>query len=325
VRGFPLYSRLEFYAQARMPHPDGDDPPGLKVAFTKDEAVVLGAREVEAACFEYQPDVLLVVSGIFTPHWLLDLCRARGILVAALLTEQPYELGRELALAEHCDLVVLNDPAHLDRFREVSAAYYQPHCYDPGRHHPGPGRAEWACDVAFVGTAFASRLRFLELVEWPTDSVRLAGMWAQLPEGHRFERWLLNPNRMHCLDNTDTADLYRSTRASFNLYRADDEDGGHGGGGPGWAMGPREVELAACGTWFARHPRPEGDAVLPMLPTITTPDELSDALRWALTHDDARLAAANAARAAVADRTFVNAARRFLGCLERAEQLELAS
>lgn len=82
-------------------------------------------------------------------------------------------------------------------------------------------------------------------------------------------------------------------------------------------MGPREVELAACGTFFLREPRGEGDEVLPMLPTFTTPAEFQSLLREWLTRDDDRTALAHKARAAVADRTFVNHAAWLLDLLER--------
>ena len=83
-------------------------------------------------------------------------------------------------------------------------------------------------------------------------------------------------------------------------------------------MSPREVELAATGTFYIRDPRPESDDVLPMLPTLdpSDPASLTDVLRWWLAHDDERLAAAAAARAAVADRTFAAAAAAALGRLD---------
>jgi hypothetical protein len=52
-----------------------------------------------------------------------------------------------------------------------------------------------------------------------------------------------------------------------------------------------------------------------MLPTFTTPDDFGTQLRWWLAHDDARLEAADAARAAVADRTFDQNAARLLNAL----------
>jgi len=72
----------------------------------------------------------------------------------------------------------------------------------------------------------------------------------------------------------------------------------------GWACGPREVEMAACGTFFLREPRGEGDEVLDMLPTFSSPAEASELVRHWLARPDERQALADKARAAVADRTF---------------------
>jgi spore maturation protein CgeB len=99
----------------------------------------------------------------------------------------------------------------------------------------------------------------------------------------------------------------------LNLYRreahaADKADG--------WSMGPREVEMAACGLFFLRDPRPEGDEVLDMLPTFATPEDASEQLRWYLGHDGEREAAARKAREAIQDRTFDNHAARLLRLLE---------
>ena len=80
----------------------------------------------------------------------------------------------------------------------------------------------------------------------------------------------------------------------------------------GTPMGPREVELAACGSFFLREPRPEGDDLFPMLPTFTEPGDFGDQLRWWLSNEGPRLNAALAAQAAIADRTFTNTAARLL-------------
>jgi hypothetical protein len=81
-------------------------------------------------------------------------------------------------------------------------------------------------------------------------------------------------------------------------------------------MGPREVELAACGSFFMREPRGEGDDLFPMLPTFTTPAEFESQLRWWLAHPQERKAAAVAAQAAIADRTFTNTAARLLSIVD---------
>ena len=77
-------------------------------------------------------------------------------------------------------------------------------------------------------------------------------------------------------------------------------------------MGPREVELAACGSFFLREPRGEGDELFPMLPTFTTPHEFEQSLRWWLRHDMERREAARLAREQITDWTFEARARRLL-------------
>ena len=83
----------------------------------------------------------------------------------------------------------------------------------------------------------------------------------------------------------------------------------------GIACGPREIELAATGTWFARQSRPESDELFPMLPVFSSPEELGDVLRWALANPDVRDEAGSAARSAILDRTFPNNAKRLMGLL----------
>jgi spore maturation protein CgeB len=80
----------------------------------------------------------------------------------------------------------------------------------------------------------------------------------------------------------------------------------------GVACGPREIEMAACGLWFTRDPRPESDGLFAMLPSFTSPAEASEQIRWAVSHDRARQKAAAAAREAVAGRTFRESAMRLL-------------
>ena len=83
----------------------------------------------------------------------------------------------------------------------------------------------------------------------------LAGNWQNLPEGSHLDEYLVH-EREACFHNDATVDLYSSCKISANFYR---REGAPGVSTDGWAMGPREVELAACGTFFLRQPRGEGD------------------------------------------------------------------
>lgn len=303
VRTFELEKLLDYFSHA---YTDA----GGEIVKTHDEteAIQLAAGQIKSACYDWWPDLIVVISGFFMYPQLVEIMRARHRHVVLVCTESPYEDERQLHKAGWYDAVVLNDPTNLDAFTEVcdGPALYVPHAHDPTVHHPGLSRHR--SDVAFIGTGYPSRQRFLERVDWTGIDLSLGGNWENAPEtltryvGHALDE---------CVDNDVTADVYRGTKASFNLYRLE-TNGDVNDTADGWAMGPREVELAACGTWFARQSRPESDETLPMLPTFDSPEELGEQLRWALAHPEERSRAADLARSAVADRTFPNNARRLL-------------
>lgn len=307
VASLNLNDRLDFYSQVALKRK------GRWIrALSSEAAVHMASKGLTAAAYEFLPDVAIITSCFFVPTSTLDLLRARGVKVVLLLTESPYEDDIQVERAKRADVCLVNDPTNLDRFRAVCpATFYQPHAYNPAVHWPRPAKPEYKSDVAFVGTAFPSRLAFLEQIDWSGLDVFLAGNWNRVTDGSPLRPFVAHALD-ECLDNDQTVDAYCATKASFNLYRVEAER-------PeleaGWACGPREIELAACGTWFARQTRPESDSLFDMLPTFTEPAELGELLRWAVNHDDERAAAAAAARAAVADRTFKNSATRLLGLI----------
>ena len=280
---FNFDDRLDFYAR----HPSIGNP---------QDAALLAAKGIEVACYEFRPDVVVIVSGFYIPPTVLTIIRDRGAKVMMLHTESPYEDDRQTQRARFADVNVVNDPTNLDQFPD--GAVYLPHCYDPDRHFPRPPKREAASDFAFVGTGYRSRLDFFESVDWSGIDATFAGNWQMAdPESPILSH--LAHDVGECCPNDQTTILYTSTKVSANLYRKEAT-----AGADGWAMGPREVELAACGTFFMREPRPEGDDLLWMLPTFTDPGDFETQLRWWLDHDDARTDAARKAREAVADRTF---------------------
>lgn len=303
VARFELGDRLNLYSQAhKLDEFTGEPIQQLSGEFQ----VRLAAEDLRACCYDVWPDIVLVVSGFFLPESTFAILKERPHKVVLLATESPYEDDRQTRVGSWCDHVILNDPTNLDRY--TGDRWYQPHCYDPTIHHPGPPVRDLACDVSFVGSGYPSRIEFLEQVAWGKLDVILGGNWEGLDEGSRLNRYLIN-DRKHCFDNTDAADLYRSTTVGLNLYRkeADDADTADG-----WSMGPREVELAACERMFVREPRGEGDEIFPFLPTFSDPGELSELLHWWAARPDQASELGAKAAAAVADRTFVQAARRLL-------------
>lgn len=298
-----LQDRLGFYSSAgRIDKATGE----FQNMVNEEGAVRLASKGLEAVCFEWWPDVVIVVSCFYVPLDTLDIIRARGIKVVILGLESPYEDDVQLARAAHADLNVINDPTNLERFAAIGPAAYLPHAYRPTLHRPGPAVPDLACDFAFVGTGYPSRVEFLESVDWTGIDVALAGNW-QATDPDSPLRKFVSHDIDHCVENTEAVDLYRSAKASANLYRREAQRPELS---EGWAMGPREVELAATGTFFLREKRGEGDEVLPMVPTFDGPEDFADKLRWYLDRPDERQTITIAARVAIAERTFAaNAAQ----------------
>ena len=308
VATFNLHDRLTFYDRSYI----NVEKNHFRKALSPEQAIELATNGLLSSCYQFWPDVVLVVTGFLIEPRMLDLMRDRGHKVVLLHTEEPYELQRELALAAHADLNLLNDPIHLEQFQQVAPTRYMPHAYRPSLHKPGEFDPEVAADFAFVGTGFESRIEFFEAMDLDGIDVALAGNWQRLSLGSPLRKYLAHDIEQ-CCDNAEGVRLYQSSKAGLNLYRRETEDGGNHAG---WAMGPREVEMAATGLFFLRDPRGEGDEVLPMLPTFDSPEDASQQLRWWLDHDDSRLDAAGKAREAIADRTFTKHAARLLGLLE---------
>ncbi len=304
---FNLDERLTFYGSALKQVDETTFTPYL----TPEQAYEMAINGLYAALYKAWPDVLLVVSGFFIPHHLLDLARRSRTRIVVLHTESPYEDERALGLAQFADINLIDDPTNIDRFRGVAPTYYQPKCYRPSVHHPGPAVPDLKSDLAFVGTGYPSRVAFLEAMDLTGLDVLLAGNWQTLDEDSPL--WpVLAHDPGECLDNTSTVDVYRSAQVGLNLYRREAQRPELSAG---WSMGPRELEMAATGLFFLREPRGESDEVLGMLPSFASPDEASSLLRHWLARSDDREEIARQAQAAVADRTFTNSAASLLRLL----------
>jgi hypothetical protein len=298
VAEYNMHDRLAWFANARW---NGEPLPSADI-------VAHAGLGLHGKLWEWWPDLIVVISGFYVHPWTWDILKGRPHQTAVVFTESPYEDDKQLELVQHAepDVVIVNDPQNIGRFHAVHPkTMYLPHCYDPQIHHPF--RPEPTHDFVFVGTAYRSRIEFFDAVKWDGLRVGLAGNWNDL-EGTQLSPFLLRPPG-ECLPNVETADLYRSAKVSANLYR---KESNRPDLTDGWAMGPREVELAATETFFLREPRGEGDDVFPMLPTFTEPDEFTELVRWWSAHDKQRKKVASAARKQILSRTFDVNARRLL-------------
>lgn len=304
VLSYPLGDWLCFFGEALLQRSQHE----FFRAMTDEQAIDAAADRLAAALWKTRPDVLLLTSGFFVPPPLLDTARRDGVKVVMLATEQPYE-RREIDMSAHCDLVLTTDPTTMDEFK--CETVHQPHSYRPTVHTPGPALPELACDFAFVGTGYQSRIEFFEGMDLAALDVLLAGNWKTLAEDSPLRTFVAG-GLEDCLDNAKTLEVYRSAKVSINFYRREQDAGTP----QGVAVGIREVELAAVGAFFLRDPRPEGDELFPSLPTFGGPVEASEHLRWYLANPSAREDAATKAREAIQDRTYDNAAAALLRLME---------
>jgi spore maturation protein CgeB len=286
---------------------------------TQEQVFIAALQGISHALITMWPDVVLCVSGFYMTAAYMQLMRSRNFKVVTLATESPYQDDEQLMRAQLADLVLLNDPTNLARFREVTRAEYMPHAYRPSVHFPraGPVNPELASDLCFVGTAFKSRIGFFESMDLAGLDVLLAGNdWGKLDPASPAAPYVGTPlGEPDCIDNPQTAELYRHAKMGINFYRREAENTWSG---QGYACGPREIEMAACGLPFLRDPRPESDELFgKILPIFNDPQDASEQLRWYLQAEDVRDEMAVKARLAVADRTFVSNAKRLLGLIER--------
>jgi len=317
-----LNDRLIFYANALVDTNERDET-GHKIvrrAMDDNQAYQAAMQGLSHALLTFWPDVVLMVSAFFTTAGTMQLMRMRNFRIVILCTEAPYQADEQLMRSQLADLVLLNDPTGIERYREITATEYMPHAYRPRVHHvlhPSQLEPGLASDLCFIGTAFKSRIRFFEDMDLDGLDVLIGGNdWGSVSPDSPVAKYVGTPlGEPDCVDNLQTARLYQHAKTGLNFYRRESEDTWDG---VAYSCGPREIEMAACGLPFVRDPRPESDELFgKFLPAFDGPGDASEKLRWMLAHDREREKAAAAARIAVQDRTFLHNARRFLTIVDR--------
>jgi len=314
---FNTNDRLSFYSQTSIPdHKSGKKvcetcgQPPFKASMTKEDAVTAAMQGLTHDLYSIWPHMVFFVSAFFTPAWVLDLMRQRRHKVVILHTESPYQDDEQLMRAQYAHLNLLNDPSNLEEYAYLAPAMYMPHAYDPGIHYPSPVKDK-DLDFSFVGTMFQSRRKFFEeffehACPDPSKIAMGGAAWdGDHMDGSPLLKYLSHP-RDEAVDNEEVAKTYRRSKVGINFYRKEAEASHEG---EGWAIGPREVEMAACGIPWLRDPRGESDELFRFLPTFGNAEEAADLLKWYLRSPLMAEQLGAAARKAIEDRTFDNHAK----------------
>lgn len=317
VAEYGLASRLRMTAEGlQAMAPEGKTPDPALVALHASEALLY--RTVIEGC-----RWLLVVSGMGLHPNVLAACHRIGVKVAIVFTESPYETSEEgeLRMAPVCDLAftcertsVAAFQAALDAAGRGGRALYLPHAHDPAIHRPAvdddpPLTDAERSDVLLIGTGFEERQVLLEAINWQGIDLKLGGYWAGVTgygEPHRLHRHLT----WGCIDNRQTARLYRGAKIVLNPHRF--AEGAE-------SANPRFYEAAACGAFQIADERAEigelvGDAVPTYPPGV--PWRLEALIRRYLAGEPERRRLAALAKERTAAHTFAARAETVLTAIE---------
>lgn len=288
------------YRRAKKMKPDIDAPTWADAVYHAS----VGALE---RALRFQVDVVVVVSAILFHPDAIILLRRAGFPVAALLTESPYDLEPELAVARLVDHCWTNERSCLAAFQAVCpSAGYLPSAWHPDRHGVGaPDPDVPAHDVIFVGSGFPSRIDFLAAMDWTGIDLGLYGTWQNVlsVKRHPLRRFV----HQGIVENTRAVALYRRAKIGLNLYRG----GVVANGRPllpslGESLNPRAYELMACGIFHLTERRAE----LGLVPSFQTPQDASDLVRLWLPRDDERAEWAACLPVAVSGASWISRAER---------------
>jgi hypothetical protein len=239
-----------------------------------------------------------------------------------LLTESPYEAGKELGIAHRADMVFTNEVTFLRWLRRIQpVSYYLPHAYCEEVHYPN-GNVGKETDIFFCGSQTTQRMMHFSDAELYKLNFKLIGYFPSIKDGTVPE--LGDCYEEGNIPNGIVANHYRSTKIGLNYHRESGkrltferhDNNIHavshdivyiGVFGEPHSLNPRAIEIAACGTFqlcdASRIGLKEqfGDSV----ETFDCAEELSDKARFYLAHDDLREKMAKRALQKVEGRTYL--------------------
>jgi hypothetical protein len=270
------------------------ETPHRKPAQLMPEVIRQASMTLLEAALTVNPHWILIFSGQFLHPDTMRLLYRMGAKTALVLTESPYDDGKQGMLTPYARVVFTNERASVGLLRRwyeqtshdpfnvrgAKTVHYLPHAYDPGRHWPGSQDGDVDSqqvprhDIVFVGSGFIERQEMLAGVDWEGLGVDfgLYGHWRYLGSRNHLRRYLHDG----LVPNETTAALYRNATLGLNLYRQSVGSSRNATRIAGAeSLNPRALELAATGTPHISDWRPEVEEVFgDTVPTFKTSAEL---------------------------------------------------
>lgn len=299
---YALDSRIELsgaflmymYNRIKKRSPAIDKPNDADIIYHAGQEIVIRA-------LRFDVDWVFITSAMYVHPDIIMYCKRAGLKVAVLFTESPYDDSQHYPIAQQVDICWTNERLSVPILKEHNHySYYYRHAYDPNKHYASLTPIEnYKHDVVFVGTGFKERLDLLGAIDWDALGINLGlyGVWELMGNKSKLRKYLCGD----VVDNVQTAELYRNSKIGLNIYR---ESVGFGKDNkrilPGQAesIGPRGIELAACGVFSISSYRAEVAEMFGQnIPTYTNAQDLQDKIIYYLNHPvERQLCAMNAYR-----------------------------
>lgn len=284
-------------------------------------AAYLASGDVIGVALDAMVDAVIVVNGLLFPPSRAKVLQRLGIPVVCYGTESPYFDSAERDIAPFYTHWFTNERTSVQKFSDLTRAFYLPHAYNPLLHVPGEIDPAKACDVVFVGGGFPERKEALAGVDWTDINARIHGtLWDLDIELERGQRGFSRGDRytIGAIPNEETCAWHRSAKIALNMHRQMSyvEHNIPIAAGICESLGPRAYEIPACGGFMlcdderAEAAEVYGDSVA--LFDAWSSVSLEREIRYWLTHDGARERQQAAQYAAVQPHHWGNRAKTIL-------------
>lgn len=290
VHAFPYHRALDYHAIAvHNVYPE----------LTKDEqgvkAIYAASRDIITEIILSEADVILFVGGLAIPPKLVEVAyNLRNTMidrysVGFMFTESPYQDADQEKYMMFSDFAFFNDKHSSTKYNPENELFieYLPHAYDPAIHYSF-GESIKDNDVLFCGTLYPNRLDFFSKIDWSDINAKIIGPFGIYENKERYSN-ISDKIIDATVTNYDLSTLYRQSRLSINIHRGG-RDFSDKDQVAAYSMNPRIRESVMCGCLPITDYRQEivdlfGDSI----PIVETFEQMENAIKHLLSHDDERL------------------------------------